>query len=96
MSGRKIEGDSVARHFPFLVGQAQPLHTRAGTKGTSDLRMNGPDALDRGFHCYRNAGAISVMKRSRSRRSSSSGRNMLGMKSVSTPADWSWWSCSRI
>src|SRR5262249_55935649 len=53
-------------------------------------------AGERARHPYRKAGAISVMNRSRSRRNSASGRNMLGMKSVSTRADRSWWSCSRI
>jgi hypothetical protein len=50
MSGRKIEGDSVAHPFPLLVSQAQPLHTRAGTERASDLRVNGLDPLDRELH----------------------------------------------
>jgi len=58
MSGRQIEGDSIARHFPFLVSQAQPLHTRAGTERASDLRMNGLDLLETFRRLYPNLPVI--------------------------------------
>src|SRR5439155_19677290 len=74
-----------------LVGQGDADRVRRH-RAEHRLDLSG----ERLWHPYRKAGAISVMNRSRSRRSSYRGRNMLGMKSVSTRADRSYWICSRI
>ena len=83
-------GDDLKWHASFSALAVEPGasgHRRAWTTragGPSSRTSSGPERPS-----YRNAGAISAMNRSRSRRSSSSGRNMLGMNSVSTRADWS-------
>ena len=89
--GRRLREHHLEIDQQVLVGQGDADRIR---RDRAEHRLDLSGGWSR--HPYRNAGAISAMNRSRSRRSSSMGRNMLGMNSVSTPADWSWWSCSRI
>src|SRR5262249_60090567 len=81
--GQGVE-DGALEPLPAPVGIRRPRVAR---------RRHGRRA---GPRDYRNAGAISAMKRSRSRRRSASGRNRLGMNTASTLASRSRWSCSLI